>query len=409
MIEKKGSKPHTFIDVSPNFSKMIPIEGHGNMMGLEEIEALVTVMKERVYTWGRFIEEFETEFAKFLGVRYAFAVSSCTGALEIATKLLKIEKGDEVIVPAITFIATSLSCLEQGARIVFADIDPQTYNIDPDDVKRKITRKTKAIYLVHLDGQPAEMDEILSIAKKHGIYVVEDCAHAPGAEYKGRKVGSIGNIGCFSFHARKNMSTLGEGGMITTNNRRFGENIHVLRCIGHTALKRAYKNKFGDIMEIDLCDVNGQIPSHYRMNDFQAAVGLVQLRKLKIINSMREEIFMFYSKEISSIEGITPPYIAPDRKCSYHRYTCLYDSDVTGVPKQEFKKKLLKNGVECSSTYLPNYLYQIYRKRGYGRTLCPGAEEFYKKSLMLPIYPELTRQHQEKVISAISKSLNIGR
>ncbi len=403
-ISKK--KPNVFIDYPPDYSKMIPAEGHGNLMGLEEIEAIVKVMKERIYTWGRFIDQFENEFADFLGVKYAYAVSSCTGALEIASKLLGIGPGDEVIVPAITFVATSYGPLERGAKIVFADIDPKTYNIDPVDVAKRISEKTKAIFVVHLDGQPADMDQIMGLAKKHGIYVVEDCAHTPGAKYKGKKVGAIGDLGCFSFHARKNMSTLGEGGMITTNNDQFGEEIPTLRCMGYKYLAgEPRENEFGEMMSDDVVDVRGAIPSHYRMNDFQAAVGSVQLKKLEKMNEMRAEISRFYKKELSQVDGLTSPYEAPDVKCTYHRYTALYDEKVTGVPKGMLIEEAGKRGVALISTYLPVYLWGIYRKMGYDKGLCPIAEDFYRKSLMLPVYPELTQEYREKVIKVIRDSL----
>jgi len=406
MREINKRKPNSWIDHPPDYSKMIPSEGLGNMMGLEEIEAVVAVMKEKIYTWGRFVDQFENEFANFLGVKYAYAVSSCTAALEIASKLIGIKPGDEVIVPAITFVSTSLAPLEQGAKIVFADIDPRTYNIDPQDIAKKITKQTKAIYVVHLDGQPADMDPIMKIAKGHGIHVIEDCAHTPGAEYKCKKVGTIGDMGCFSFHALKNMSTLGEGGMIVTNSEKFGEEIPTMRCMGYKSLAgKPRKNGLGGDMFSDVVDIRGKIPSHYRMNDFQAAVGTIQLGKLIKMNQMRAEIFDFYEEELSKIKGITTPYQSSDVKCVNHRYTALYDEKIAGIPKGLLKKEVEDKGVAFGSTYLPLYLWGVYRDRGYKEGLCPTAEEFYKKSLRLPIYPELIKPYQEKVISVIKNSL----
>lgn len=407
-VKTREKKPNTFINRTPDYSKRIPPEGFGNMMGSEEMEALETVMREKVYTWGRFVAGFEDEFADFIGVKYAYAVHSCTGALEIATKLIGVAGGDEIITTPVTFPATALAPLEEGAGIVFADIDPATYNIDPLDIERKITGKTKAIFVVHLDGKPCDMDPIMELAGKHSLRVVEDCAHAPGGEYKGRKLGSIGDLACFSFHARKNMSTLGEGGMITTNSDQFGEEIPTMRCIGHKKLDAPRVNDFGETMVSDVVAIRGQVPIHSRMSDFQAAVGVVQLRKLTMMNGIREEIAAFYDEELSTIRGITSPVYPEDAKCTHHRYTALYDEKDAGVTRKEFDERMAQEGVASTQSYLPSYLYGIYEERGYEAGGCPNAEEFYKKSMMLPIYPELTVPLRKRVIEAVRKSLQGG-
>ena len=402
---ERKRKPNTWVDRPPDYEKQIPGEGFGNMMGPEETEALMTVMHERVYTWGRFVDGFETEFADFLGVKYAYAVSACTAALEIASKLIGLKEGDEVVTTPITFHATSLAALEQGATIVFADIDPVTHNIDPQSIAEKITARTKAVFVVHLDGIPCDMDPIMELAGKHGLIVVEDCAHAPGGEYKGRMLGSIGDFGCFSFHARKNMSTLGEGGMITTNSEQFGEEIPTMRCLGHSRLATPRVNGLGETMNHDVVDIRGKIPSHYRMNDFQAAAGSVQLKKLPAMNELREEVANYYHQELSGIEGITPPQYPEYGKSTYHRYTAVYDEDKTGMPLDDFLAAVAENGGHGGRTYLPNYLFGIYESRGYTAGLCPRAEDFYQKSLMLPIYPDLTPEMRQRVIDAVKKSL----
>ena len=177
---------------------------------------------------------FQKEFAKKFEVKHAFATSNCTTAMHAATQVFGIKAGDEVITTPITFIATSLVVLKEGAKPVFADIDPKTYNIDPKQIESKITPRTKAIYVVHYGGQMCDMDPIMAIAKKHNLFVMEDCAHAHGATYKGRQAGTIGDIGCFSFHSLKNMTTLGEGGMITTNNDKFADSIQRMRVMSIT-------------------------------------------------------------------------------------------------------------------------------------------------------------------------------
>ena len=185
----------------------------------------MAVLKQESQTMGPQVAMFQKEFAKIFEVKHAFATSNCTTAMHVATQAFGIKAGDEVIVTPITFIATSLVILKEGAKPVYADIDPKTFNIDPKQIESKITPKTKAIYVVHYGGQMCDMDPIMAIAKKHNLFVLEDCAHAHGAKYKGRQAGSIGDIGCFSFHSLKNMMTLGEGGMITTNNDTFADKI----------------------------------------------------------------------------------------------------------------------------------------------------------------------------------------
>ena len=177
------------------------------------------------------VQTFQKKFAEFCGTKHAFAVTNCTTAMHVCSQVIGLRPGDEVIVTPNTFIATSLVILKEGATPVYADIDPRTFNIDPKEVEKKVTNRTKAIYVVHYGGQMVDMDPIMEIARKYKLVVLEDCAHTPGAEYKGRKAGSIGDFGCFSFHSLKNMTTLGEGGMITCNNDLYAEGVEKLRCM----------------------------------------------------------------------------------------------------------------------------------------------------------------------------------
>lgn len=405
-IEKRKRKPNTWVDKPRDMENRIYSEGAG-MIGDEEIEILKKVIAEKVFTWGRFVDQFENDFADYLGVKYAYTVSNCTTALTIASKLIGLKPGDEVITTPITFIATGLGPLDKGAKIVFADIDPRTYNISPEEIEKNITDKTKAVYIVHLEGQPCDMDPIMEVVKKHKLYLIEDCAHAPGAEYKGRKVGTFGDFGCFSFHARKNMVTLGEGGMLTTNSDKFGEEIPTIRCIGTKKFKEPITNELtGESMMSDTVAIRGEVPNNYRMNDAQAAVGIVQLKKLEMLTKRREEIASYYSEELSRIEGITPPYYMPECKPAYHRYTALFDEKKTGVTRIEVNNKIKEKGISTGGrTYLPIYLYSIYKERGYKKGLCPNAEKMYIQSFMLPIYPELQDRQMKMVIDTVKEAL----
>ena len=209
----------------------VPYSYMGSIYDEAEEQNIMKAMHEDSLTMGPFVKKFQDKFAAMCGTKYAFATSNCTTAMHVAAQAMGLQPGDEVIVTPNTFIATSLVVLKEGATPVYADIDPRTFNIDPKEIEKKVTNKTKAIFVVHYGGQMCDMDPIMDIAKKHNLIVLEDCAHAPGAEYKGRRAGSFGDFGCFSFHSLKNITTLGEGGMITTNNDEYAARIDKLRCM----------------------------------------------------------------------------------------------------------------------------------------------------------------------------------
>lgn len=303
----------------------VPYSFFGSIYDEDEELALKAVLKQEAQTMGPQVAMFQKEFAEFFEVKHAFATTSCTTAMHVATQVFGIKEGDEVIVTPNTFIATSLVILKEGAKPVYADIDPRTFNIDPNQIEEKITDRTKAIYVVHYAGQICDMDPIMDIARRHNLYVMEDCAHAHGAKYKGRPAGSIGDIGCFSFHSLKNMTTLGEGGMITTNNDEFCDVINRMRVMSITHWQPDQTQfEFGGI-KMDKKDLDYWIPSHfnviedngkwgnnYRMNEAQAAVGRAQLRKLDMMIEKRRENSHYLTEGIRGIKGITPVYEDPN-------------------------------------------------------------------------------------------------
>ena len=285
---------------------------HGSQYGEEELAALAEVLRASAPSCGPKTQEFEGAFARYCGTASALAVTSATAGLQLAMIAARVAPGDEVITTPISWIATANAAAMQGATVVFADVDPKTLNLDPESVARKITPRTKAIIPVHLYGQCCDMDALMRLARPKGITVVEDAAHAAGAIYKGRKAGSLGDIGVFSFHQQKNMSTLGEGGMVTTSNPDLEE-----RMFSHRSLcARAYgpKRKYLSVDEtrrpmgknywyFDFDDIG----FNFRMTDAQAAVGLVQLRKLDGWNARRREIARRYTERLSGLPGLTPP------------------------------------------------------------------------------------------------------
>ncbi len=396
----------------------VPYSFMGTIYGKEEEDAVLAAMKQDTLTMGPKTAEFQKKFAAMCGVKHALAVSNCTTGMHVATQVFNIKKGDEVIVTPNTFIATSLVILKEGAVPVYADIDPKTFNIDPEDVAKKVTRKTKAIYVVHYAGLMVDMDPIMAIARKHNLLVLEDCAHAPYAEYKGRKAGSIGDIGVFSFHSLKNITTCGEGGMITTNNDKFAKGVESLRCMNLTHDREAGVNEwtFGKITckktspreywipsHFDVEDWNGHWGNNYRMNEIQAAVGCVQVDKIDMLTEKRREIGHKLTAGLKGIKGITPVYEPKDCKHVFHLYTICVEEKELGASRDEFMKVLYEEeGIQTILHYQPTYHFTGLKKMGYDQDQCPHANAFfYKRETNLPMHPRLTDADVENMINGI--------
>lgn len=395
----------------------VPYSFFGSIYDEEEEQAVLAAMKQEAQTMGPQVALFQQEFAKKFEVKHAFATTNCTTAMHVATQVFGIKEGDEVIVTPNTFIATSLVVLKEGGRPVYADIDPRTFNIDPKQIEDKITNKTKAIYIVHYGGQMCDMDPIMDIAKRHDLYVMEDCAHAHGATYKGRMAGSIGDIGCFSFHSLKNMTTLGEGGMITTNNDEFIDKIQRMRVMSITSWPPD-KNSFefgGYKMEkknldywipshFDVIEDDGKWGNNYRMNETQAAVGRVQLRKLDMLIGKRREFSQYLSEGLKSIKGITPVYEDPNCFHAYHLYTLCIEEEELGASRNDFMRVLYQEeGIQGIQHYQPSYhLTGVKEKYNYPDKLCPKAEKFfYARETNLPMGPQLTWEDLDIMIEGI--------
>ncbi|MCD6364819.1 MAG: DegT/DnrJ/EryC1/StrS family aminotransferase, partial [Planctomycetes bacterium] len=310
----------------------VPYAFRGAVYTKAEQDAVLDAMKGDTLTMGPITADFQAKFAKKHKVKHALAVSSCTTGLHLAMQLFDLKAGDEVITTPTTFFSTSLAILKEGAIPVYADINPRTYNIDPRNIEKLITRRTKAIMVVHYGGLMCDMDPIMRIARKHKLLVCEDAAHAHNATYKGRMAGSIGDIGVFSFHSLKNMS-IGEGGMITTNNDEFAQGAEELRCMNIVPWKPSQKRwTFGNVQMKKTDPVEYWIPSHfdiaqwkgrhwgnnYRMSEMQAAIGRVQLERLDEQTNIRRKIGHKITKGISGIKGIIPVFEPKGRKHVFH-------------------------------------------------------------------------------------------
>lgn len=357
-------------------------------MGDEEIQAVAEVIRSGWIGLGPKSVEFEREFSRYIGVEHAVGVNSCTAALDLALKLLKIKNGDEVIVPAMTFVSTAHAVAYNLARPIFADVNTADRNIDLTDVERKITSRTKAIIPVHYGGRPADLDGLRQVAGS--IPIIEDAAHASGAVYKGRHIGGSGNLACFSFHAVKNLA-MGDGGALTTNDEQFIERAKRLRWLGidkgtwdRTGTDRSYWWEY----------VVDEIGLKCHLNDIMAAIGLVQLKKLDKMNERRREIKNIYMKEMKDIEQIVFPIDDDeDHKSSWHIFSILCKR------RDELSVFLQKKGITTGVHYKPINLYKCYGNI----THLPKAESIFPELLSLPMYSSLQDEEVCFVIESIKE------
>lgn len=347
--------------------------------------AIHRVVQNGQFILGPEVKAFEEEMAAYCGTEFAVGVASGTDALHLALIALDIKPGDEVITTPFTFIATAESIAKCGAKPVFVDIDSRTYNIDPAQIESKITSKTKAILPVHLYGQPAQIERILGLAEKLNLKVVEDSAQALGAEYKSVKAGSMGNAGCLSFFPSKNLGAYGDGGMIITNDPKIAETVRILRVHGSKTTYQHVMHGFNS-----------------RLDALQAAVLRVKLKYLDIWNELRRGKAALYTKLLSGIDGIEPPYFDKHCKSSCNYYTIrLRDSRLN---RNELRKRLESKGIQTMVYYpLSLHLQEVYKYLGHKAGDFPQSERAQEQVLSLPMYPELSEEQIEEVAREIKR------
>jgi UDP-4-amino-4,6-dideoxy-N-acetyl-beta-L-altrosamine transaminase len=362
----------------------------------DEINEVIDTLRSGWLTTGPKVKRFEKEFAEYIGSEHAVAVNSCTGALHLALVATGIGAGDEVITTPFTFISTTNVILHVGARPVFVDIRSDTFNINVEKIEEAITPKTKAIMPVHYAGQPCEMDKILEIAKKYNLLVIEDAAHAVAAEYKGKKVGTIRDITCFSFYATKNLVTA-EGGMVTTGDGELAERIRILSLHGMSkdAWKRyeAAGSWFYEVI----------YPGYkYNMTDIQASLGLHQLKKLGRFQRRREEIAEAYNEVFADLDGIKTPFVKSDVKHAWHLYVIKIALEKLKINRGQFIEALREANIGTSVHFIPVHLQPYYRETfGFKRGDFPVAERTYDRIISLPLYPKMSHEDVEDVIRAV--------
>ena len=370
------------------------------MQDLDErdIKAVLDILRSNFITQGPKISEFEQKVAKYCGAKHAVAVATGTAALHCACFAAGVTKGDEIITSPITFAASGNCALFLGGKVKFADIKKDTYNIDPKKIEREINKKTKAIIPVDFAGQPCELDEIIEIAKKHKIPVIEDACHSLGALYKNRKIGSISDMTVFSFHPVKHITT-GEGGMILTDNDKYYERIKLFRTHGITKDSNYLeKNDGGWYYEMHALGYN------YRITDMQCALGIAQLEKLDSFVKRRRDIVEQYNKAFGDMAEITTPYEKPSVKSAYHLYMILLNLNRLKVGRKEIFDALRSEKIGVHVHYIPLHLQPYYKKSfGYKEGDFPVAEDYYTRALTLPLFPRMTDNDVQDVIKAVKK------
>lgn len=361
--------------------------------GMEEEEAVLRVLRSKWLTMGEETKLFEKEFAEYIDVKHAIAVSSCSAALHLANLAVGIEQGDEVICPSLTFVATANSILQTGGRPVFVDVKSENdWTISPEAIEKNISPMAKAILVVHYAGFSCDMDAINKIAQKHGLKVIEDAAHALGSDYKEKKLGSLGDVSCFSFFSNKNLST-GEGGIICTDSDEIADKLNLYRSHGMTSLtlERHKGHSFGyDVVEKGF---------NYRIDEIRSALGRAQLKKLDGNNRRRRAVAELYKKLLSSLENIRIPFLEYKYQPNYHIFPILLNRK---VDRAEFMQFLRKEGVQTSIHYNPVHTFTYYRKKQHMGDL-RITEEIGEREVSLPMYPALT----EGLIHVIAHNIGI--
>jgi len=364
----------------------------------DDIEALIDTLRSPFLTTGPQIKKFEEVVASYVGSKYAVAFSNGTAALHGACYAAGITEGDEVITTAITFSASANCARYLGADIVFADIDEHTYNIDPVDVVRKITQRTKLIIPVDFTGQPCDIDEVMKLAREHNLIVIQDGAHSLGAEYKGKKVGSQADMTMFSFHPVKPVTTA-EGGIIVTDDEDYYRKLLLFRSHGITQTPYAVEQGEWYYEMIDL-------GYNYRMTDLQAALGSSQMKKLDSFIDRRRELAQQYTRLLSSVNGIKTPFQSEQSNSGWHLYSIQLDEQIIGKNRKQIFEEMRAANIGVHVHYIPVYWFPYYERLGYNKGLCPKAESWYEQALTLPLYPKMSDSDVEDVVNQLRHIIN---
>jgi perosamine synthetase len=351
------------------------------------------VLSQSMLTLGPQLEKFEKKFCKYSKSKYAIAVSNCTAALHLSLMALGIKKDDEIIIPDLTFVADANAVLACNAKPVITDINKDNFFLSISNLKKNITKKTKAIIPVHIYGQVCNIEEILDVAKDNNLKVIEDCAHAVGTFHNSKHVGTLGSTGCFSFYPTKNITTA-EGGMVITNSKQIAEKVRQLRSHGMTkSLKNRYSSEYPWIFDIIDPGYN------YRLDEIRAALGITQLKRIKKINELRKKASLYYYKNLQNIPGIILPDMVNDKSHSYHLYTIRVKSPYK-LSRNQLFKKLKDYGIRTTVYWMPIHKYTAY-EQFVKKSNITNTTKIYEQILALPLFPNISKIHQDNVIKVI--------
>jgi len=370
----------------------------------KEISEVIDSLKSNWITTGPKMRFFEDKFKSFIGSKYAIAVNSGTAALHISTSSINIQPGDEVITTPFTFVASANCVVYRGGIPIFADIKKDTYNIDPSEIKRKLTPKTKAIIPVHFAGQPCDMDEIIEIANENNLFIIEDAAHAIDAEYKNKKIGNISDLTTFSFHPVKNITTA-EGGMVTTNDDELYNKLLMFRThgISKDAVKRFGKS--GDFYY----DMQ-YLGFRYNLSELHASLGIHQLNKLEAFQKRRRKITKIYNQELKNIKEITIPYVKSDIKHSWHLYVIQVDIDKLKVDRDYIFRALREENIGVNVHYIPVHYHSYYQtKFRLKKGILPNVEMLFPRIITIPLFHKMSDCDAYDVINALEKVIKYYR
>ncbi len=360
----------------------------------EDIASVTSVLRSDWITQGTKVDEFEAKMAEYCGAKYAVAVSSGTAALHAACSVAGISNGDEAITTPITFAATANAIVYCGGKPLFADIREDTLNIDPEEIKKRLSAKTKAILPVDFAGHPADLDEIRTIAKEKGLKVIEDACHALGAEYKGKRIGILADMTVFSFHPVKHITT-GEGGMVLTDNKQFYEKLKSFR---HHGIVKSDSREGAWYYKIERLGYN------LRITDFQCALGITQLEKLNGFIERRREIAARYNQAFGGMKELITPLEKENVIAAYHLYVIQLRTELLKTDRKTVFNALRAENIGVNVHYIPLHLQQFYRREfGYKRGDYPKAERYYERAITLPLFPRMSDEDVKDTIKAVEK------
>lgn len=390
-----------------NFDFLIDWSGRAFDYSEGEVNAVIDVMrKSDPLTQGKYLKQFESDFIRYNGTPNSFAVANCTNALDLAAILSGIKSGDEVIIPAHTFCATAIPFARTGAKIIWADIDPDTRVISEESIERNMSKRTKVIVVVHLYGLMANMEPIMSIADKNGCFVVEDCAQALGAEYKGKKAGAFGDFATFSFHCQKNLTTLGEGGMLSVKSDSLAKKVPGLRHNGVRPFPYERQDYWVPAMsEVDM-DIPGVWPYNFCINEVQCALGSKLLERLDTMNNLRIARAGRFKEAVKDFPELSFQKVSSYHKHVYHLLTAKYDGKDSNKANHDFIRIMAyEYKIKVIVQYYPLYRYPMFKKMGFNKAECPNTDEYYDNMVSFPFHIWMSDKQFDYMIDCTIKAL----